>query len=465
MAQQGLFTQGPSVTDLLQQRNQRGADLQQHLMQQAAQGARDPMKAQAASLIGSSLGRALAGSMGGGQDKQVEAIEAKNAQQQGLQQEALAVSSGTIAEKRAFIDKIAPIYPEYAQELTDKVNLQAVAKDKELKDNLALSVENEELQARSESIGKSLVESSPNLAKLLMNGNSTEKLYEEGIKALGGTEGASGNANIESAAAFKVRRVELDKLLAAGDITQSQHTLRMSRASSMFGGGVDPRIGQQAKQNALGLQKVLDESQAGVKGINARIGKYNQSLAILDTGVFVGTGADVVQSVRSMAVAMGVADEDTEINEANFARFQSLSVDAAMDYIEQTKGAVSDKEMTLYAKAAQGTDKSPEANRIILKTAKKIALWTKSKDLALNTWVSQNQDSFPSSANLKVFEAKWEKANELDLTDAITQLSSIDKGAAKTTSELEAMSDDEVLDSTATINAMTPDEVSTALPF
>lgn len=57
-AQQGLFTQLPSVDDLLQQRNKRATDLQQQLMANAAQGARDPAKAQAISFLGSSLGRA-----------------------------------------------------------------------------------------------------------------------------------------------------------------------------------------------------------------------------------------------------------------------------------------------------------------------------------------------------------------------------------------------------------------------
>ena len=70
MANQGLFTQGPSVEDLLTQRNKRAFDLQQSLMQNAAQGARDPAKAQAISLLGSSLGRALAGSMG--EDEQLK---------------------------------------------------------------------------------------------------------------------------------------------------------------------------------------------------------------------------------------------------------------------------------------------------------------------------------------------------------------------------------------------------------
>ena len=82
--QQGLFTQGPSVDDILAKRNQRSADMQQQLMNQAAQGARDPAKMRAVSLLGSSLGRALAGSMGG-QDKQIDDLKAKNAAQADLQ--------------------------------------------------------------------------------------------------------------------------------------------------------------------------------------------------------------------------------------------------------------------------------------------------------------------------------------------------------------------------------------------
>jgi len=95
MAYQGLFTQGITVDDLLQKRNKRSADLQRQLMQGAAQGARDPMQAQAASLIGSSLGRALAGSMGGPDNERTK-LEAKNAQQlQAQQQYGQELASGT----------------------------------------------------------------------------------------------------------------------------------------------------------------------------------------------------------------------------------------------------------------------------------------------------------------------------------------------------------------------------------
>jgi len=81
--QQGLFTQGPSVDDILAKRNQRSADMQQQLMNQAAQGARDPAKMRAVSLLGSSLGRALAGSMDGGSTREkLEAEQAKKREAQ-----------------------------------------------------------------------------------------------------------------------------------------------------------------------------------------------------------------------------------------------------------------------------------------------------------------------------------------------------------------------------------------------
>ena len=81
--QNGLFTQGPSVDDLLQQRNKRAFDLQRTLMQNAAQGARDPAKASAISLLGSAIGRGL-GSRAGGEDEEMEALRAKEAERQAM---------------------------------------------------------------------------------------------------------------------------------------------------------------------------------------------------------------------------------------------------------------------------------------------------------------------------------------------------------------------------------------------
>ena len=84
MATQGLFTQGPSVDDLLEQRNKRATDLQQTLMANAGKRARDPAKAQAISFLGSTLGRAL-GNASGGEDTILAKRRADIAQQEQMQ--------------------------------------------------------------------------------------------------------------------------------------------------------------------------------------------------------------------------------------------------------------------------------------------------------------------------------------------------------------------------------------------
>lgn len=87
----GLFTEGPSIDELMAKRNERSTALQRSLATQAGQGARDPMQAQAASLLGSSLGRALAGSMDGGDYR--AKLEAKEAEKLGVQQEYLTAAA------------------------------------------------------------------------------------------------------------------------------------------------------------------------------------------------------------------------------------------------------------------------------------------------------------------------------------------------------------------------------------
>lgn len=66
MATNGLFTQGTTVEELMAERNKRAFTQQQQMMQQQSARSARPMETQAASLIGSSLGRALAGKMDGG---------------------------------------------------------------------------------------------------------------------------------------------------------------------------------------------------------------------------------------------------------------------------------------------------------------------------------------------------------------------------------------------------------------
>ena len=133
MAQQGLFTAGTSIEELLDKRRTRANALQQSLMANAAQGAARPMEAQAYSLLGSSLGRALAGSMEGS-DKQMDALKAKNAEQkiaQGVYVDAMGMPTAAGMREQAAI--LRDTYPEASLKLLTAANV----KDKEEKGALA----------------------------------------------------------------------------------------------------------------------------------------------------------------------------------------------------------------------------------------------------------------------------------------------------------------------------------------
>jgi len=189
MANQGLFTAGTSVEELLQQRNKRSTDLQQQLMQQAQAGARDPVRAQAASLIGSTIGRALGGASGG-RDKQMEDLRSQEESKVDLRARmAEAVTSkGDYAGKMTLAKDLmdANHVPEAGQiiQLANKVK-------KDDQDSLAASVAAEDTesdvaaqQEADNALANSLEGKVPEqIIKAIRDGNDEARAY--GYKNLG----------------------------------------------------------------------------------------------------------------------------------------------------------------------------------------------------------------------------------------------------------------------------------------
>ena len=181
MAQQGLFTAGTSIEELLAKRNTRSNALQQSLMANAAQGARDPMKAQAFSLLGSSLGRALAGAMGG-EDKEMEAARTRETTAAGLVKEYATAASGNdvSAMYRSANNMLQTGDPKAIQmgssllQRADQLKAQQANKAT----NTAQSVA---LQSRAATIGQDLSDWNPELSYRLVSGNATPEEYKEGL--------------------------------------------------------------------------------------------------------------------------------------------------------------------------------------------------------------------------------------------------------------------------------------------
>lgn len=188
---QGLFTAGTSVEELLAKRNTRANELQQSLMANAAQGAARPMEAQAYSLLGSSLGRALAGKMGGG-DEAMEKLKAKEANRQELVGQNMQAAQGSSKAMFAHAKVLySQNYNKAAKDMIDK----AVAKQKlekeeaakaqtKVEDDLTTRADLEAAQMEKKAVqdhASSLAvyfDDNPNFQQLLTNGRTSPKVIE-----------------------------------------------------------------------------------------------------------------------------------------------------------------------------------------------------------------------------------------------------------------------------------------------
>jgi hypothetical protein len=106
----------------------------------------------------------------------------------------------------------------------------------------------------------------------------------------------------------------------------------------------------------------------GLPGAREAVNMANLGLKLLNEGVPTGTGQDAALMAKKMANAFG-ADFDV----SNQELFKSKIEPMLMDFIANTKGAISDKEMDVFASWSAGLSKTPEGNRKILNAMKKAA--------------------------------------------------------------------------------------------
>ena len=146
----GLFTKGPSVNDLLAQRNKRSTDLQQTLMKNASMKARDPAKAQAISFLGSTLGRAL-GNASGGEDTEMAERKASIAAQQEAQGKYFDAASQQSSEKIfEYAKTLRDTYPEAAVRLIEIGNKRRIEEQGIEKEEAALALVAQEKEEQLE---------------------------------------------------------------------------------------------------------------------------------------------------------------------------------------------------------------------------------------------------------------------------------------------------------------------------
>ena len=414
MAQSGLFTAGTSIEELLAKRNSRASALQRSLMTQASQGAARPDQAQAASLLGSSLGRALAGRLEGG-DPEMEKLKAANAQQLAMQGE-YASSLGELDPKKKMASAIKLIdlgYVDYGNKLRTEA-LSDAEKIKAEKVKKALLVKEQERREKLRTIATDL--GLMDTASLLQDGGDLEEAgkvirEQEKLKILQGGNrksralmakqyGKSG-AYIQEVMSGKHDTVSDDMFLKVLEGKEAKLTNYMNKA----GNAQLYRVDAQGKvwnadssswvfPSELGLSAAPQQTQeimsmfdqvttalvtADIENYQELNTKANEALQgldmnaqsqrIFDEGIIAGKFAEVRVGINKSLMAAGMASEDAEAITANTETWLAYRGNAVASTI-QAFGAgsgLSDADREFATKmAGANPDASPAAIKRLL---------------------------------------------------------------------------------------------------
>ena len=162
----------------------------------------------------------------------------------------------------------------------------------------------------------------------------------------------------------------------------------------------------------------------------------DQSMQLLDEGLYTGPLADTLYEIRKLGVTFGWADPGES---ASAEQFTVNSMKAIMAWVQKTKGAISEAEMKLFANASEGLGRTVGGNRLILLTARKLATYIDAKDAEMNRWLIANPNGTRSKWNQHFRE--WNKENgntvptkaEIDAalkTESISNLSTSTSGSS-----------------------------------
>jgi|15BtaG_2_1085339.scaffolds.fasta_scaffold04560_2 hypothetical protein len=134
----------------------------------------------------------------------------------------------------------------------------------------------------------------------------------------------------------------------------------------------------------------------------------DQSLKFLDSGLYTGTGAKTVNKFKQFGMAFGPFFVDPGAT-ATAEMFKVNSMTAIMAWVQKTKGAISEAEMTLFGNASEGLARSVDGNKLILLTAKSLADYQKNLHLERLEW--EDTEENPTRRKWLIHKAKWDLKN------------------------------------------------------
>ena len=150
-------------------------------------------------------------------------------------------------------------------------------------------------------------------------------------------------------------------------------------------------------------KEVLRPKAQEARAVIGQSKRMNRLLDQIDTGSF----EKIKLSARKALAAFGISDEETEELVANQEAFESQAFKRIMAYVQQTKGAVSNREMQLFGEAETGLTKSKKGNRLILKIAEQTARMQVNLAKHLTKWRNDPKNKGKGEIEWQAEEDRW----------------------------------------------------------
>ena len=200
--------------------------------------------------------------------------------------------------------------------------------------------------------------------------------------------------------------------------------------------GADERgMGEAAILNSKAIQARQTEIYLNSDDSRNSVISINQSINMLDD-IYSGTVGEGISGFKRLLVGLGLADSNVNASEEGFLRNSMKSV---TDWIQKTKGSISDKEMDSFIAASPSLQNTKAGNLLILTTMKNMAQYSIDLETEWNRWkdeadrTARQTGTPPSEVDWRTHLAKWYR-------------DSGKKPKAPSAAEIQAAIDDNVVD-------------------
>ena len=164
-----------------------------------------------------------------------------------------------------------------------------------------------------------------------------------------------------------------------------------------------------AKANAEEIQNEQTQIYLNSDDSKSSVISINQSINMLDS-IYSGTAGEGISGFKRLLVGLGLADSTVNASEEGFLRNSMKSV---TDWIQKTKGSISDKEMDSFIAASPSLQNTKAGNLLILTTMKNMAQYSIDLETEWNRWKTEADrtaratGTAPSQVDWRTHLAKW----------------------------------------------------------